>query len=62
MGLSIIKKTVGTYGEKIELGQGTQFILLWPQEIVMLLETVGEAIVRSLQTRAEQLECLVLQR
>ncbi|EKK03431.1 multi-sensor signal transduction histidine kinase [Rhodopirellula baltica SH28] len=44
MGLSIIKKTVETYGGKIELqselGQGTRFILHWPREIVMPLESV----------------------
>ncbi len=44
MGLSIIKKTVETYGGKIELqselGQGTRFILHWPRQIVMPLESV----------------------
>ncbi|MCC9656820.1 CHASE domain-containing protein [Rhodopirellula halodulae] len=48
MGLSIIKKTVETYGGRIELqselGQGTRFILHWPREMVMPLESLAEAV------------------
>ncbi|MEP3896784.1 sensor histidine kinase [Rhodopirellula bahusiensis] len=48
MGLSIIKKTVETYGGKIELeselGEGTRFILHWPREIVLPLESVEKTV------------------